>query len=136
MKRAFSLIEVVFTITILSIIITFISSNFSTLFTNVDITKYKLQVEQIRSSLKSKKTKELLSNKMLFTSLDNAAINKENEKLFSNILATPIISSKSSWIKSTKRVYTLNLNDNKVKFEYKNNSFMCINKNNLCKEFQ
>ncbi|RXJ96420.1 hypothetical protein CRV00_02030 [Malaciobacter molluscorum] len=136
MKRSFSLIEVIFTITILAIITTLISSNFSNLFTNVDINKYKFQIEQIRSSIKTMKTKTLLINKTSFDNLDDAKIDKENEKLFSSILKTPIISSKNSWMKSNDKIYILNLNNNKVKFEYKNNSFMCISKNNLCKEFR
>ncbi|RXJ88134.1 type II secretion system protein [Arcobacter sp. CECT 8985] len=136
MKRAFSLIEVIFSICLLAIIITLINRNFSNIFNTVDSKKYKIQINQIKSGIKNVNSKRVLSNTKFLTQLDKATINKAGEKLFSNVLKNAIISSNNSWMKYNKNSYSLKLNNSKVNFKYKNNTFMCISKNEICKEFQ
>lgn len=133
MKKAFSLFEAIIIISILALIFAFISYNYT--FSSKSLSQAKIQVALIRASLNEKITKELLKNKVL-TTLDKAQINKENEKLFEYILDTAIISSYKSWIKLSKNIYLLTYSDKKVRFEYKNNHFICLEKNEICKELE
>ncbi len=131
MKEAFSLFEVIIVISILALL--FVAYNFT--FSLKSSNQAKIQVALIRASLNEKITKNLLQNKVLI-SLDKAKINKENEKLFEYILDTAIISSYKNWIKLSKNIYLLTYSDKKVRFEYKNNHFICLEKNNICKELE
>ncbi len=131
MKEAFSLFEVIIVISILALL--FVAYNFT--FSLKSSKQAKIQVALIRASLNEKITKNLLQNKVLI-SLDKAKINKENEKLFEYILDTAIISSYKNWIKLSKNIYLLTYSDKKVRFEYKNNHFICLEKNNICKELE
>lgn len=133
MKKAFSLFEAIIIISILALIFAFISYNYT--FSSKSLSQAKIQVALIRASLNEKITKELLKNKVL-TTLDKAQINKENEKLFEYILDTAIISSYKNWIKLSNNIYLLTYSDKKVRFEYKNNHFICLEKNEICKELE
>ncbi|AXH14835.1 type II secretion system protein [Malaciobacter mytili] len=133
MKKAFSLFEAIIVISILAFVFAFILYNYT--FSSKSLTQAKIEVALIRASLNEKITKNLLQNKVL-TTIDNAQINKENEKLFKYILNEAILSSQKGWIKLSNTSYLLNYDNKKVKFEYKNNHFICLEKNNICKELE
>ncbi len=133
MKKSFSLFEAIITISILALILTFIFYNYS--FSSKNITEAKIEIALIRASLNETVTKNILQGKRLIN-LDNAQINKENEKLFEYILNEAILSSQKGWIKLSNNIYLLTYDNKKAKFEYRNNHFICLEKNNICKELE
>lgn len=136
MKKAFTLLEVIFVITILALLISFFFKNHQNILSFVNYNEHRFEVNEIRSSIKLKNAKKSLKSFDKLNSLDEAIPNKINEKLFSKVLNEPIISSKTNWMKISSNIYTLNIKGEIIKFEYKNRAFNCISKNELCKEFE
>lgn len=143
LKKSFSLLEIVFTIFIISIITTFfvIKSQNSLEFSKK--VKIKSDIALIKDSINKKFAKTILldSNKQII--LDNALINKENEKLFSNIIEKPFFSTDnyikelSKWIKLSDDRYAVYIDKNsRLEFMFKDNRFECKNEIKICKEYE
>lgn len=147
--RAFSLIEVIFVIVVLSIISYFAIGKFGNV-VNLSIkTKISSDIAMIRLSLANEKQNLLLSNeRKTIDTLDNAPINKQGELLFGGnnnikLLNYPIISSSQEsakggdWVKISTNKYLAFLDINSsVEFIFDNitNRFDCNNTDILCKE--
>ncbi|WP_404316929.1 type II secretion system protein [Malaciobacter canalis] len=136
MKRAFSLLELIFVITTLALLISFFTYKYEYILSFVNFKEYKFQIAQIRSAIKEKSAIKSLNNFEKLDSLDNSAINKENSKLFTKILDEEIISSKDSWMKIDENIYALKLKGEKIKFQYINTQFKCLNNSKICKELE
>lgn len=143
MKKAFSLLELIIVIVLISILIVFVvqKSDDSINFTNK--TKIKSEITLIRNAITKQKTSNILLNKSQINSLDNANLEEENSLLFKTILDFPLISTTSSkkelakWIKSSKNEYKIFIDDTKsLEFKFENNSFICKSSVSLCKEFE
>jgi len=143
MKKAFSLLEIIIVILIISIVSTFliIKTSSSIEFTNK--TSVKADIAQIRSSISKENSKNTLSGDDYISKLDDANINEEKSLLFSNILDKPLISTNSlkkeigKWIKSSFTKYKIYItNEQYLEFEFTNNSFKCLSSIELCKDFE
>lgn len=136
MKRAFSLLELIFVITTLALLISFFTYKYEYLLSFVNSKDQKFQIAQIRSAIKEKTAIKSLNNFEKLDSLDDCAINKENSKLFTKVLDEGILSSKDSWMKVDDNIYTLKLKGEKIKFQYINTEFKCFNNSKICKELE
>ena len=136
-KKAFSLIEIIFVLLIMSIIITLAVSKFDTTLNRTNINKIKSDIVQIRAGINLYKNKLILQNeKTSFDTLDD-----NNEMLFNKILQNPILASKKNSIKSWSKisntrykVYIDNTNFIIFTFDTQKYTFDCDSTNTLCKE--
>ncbi len=143
MKKAFSFLEIIIVVLIISIISTFliIKTSASLEFTNK--TSVKAEIAQIRSSILNVNSKNVLLSNTSISKLDDANIEEEKSLLFSSILDKPLISTNSlkkdigKWIKTFSNKYKIYItNEQYLEFEFTNNSFNCISSIELCKDFE
>lgn len=138
LKKAFSLLELVFVIIIISILtgiaLPYLNQNKE----EAKLLKLKMDYEMLNSALSLMRNEADLKNLSYINELDKAQILKENESLFYcqncsfSLLSSPIYSSKTGWIKSGINQYRFFLNPQKsVEFIYENGLLKCT-KN--CKE--
>jgi prepilin-type N-terminal cleavage/methylation domain-containing protein len=105
MKKAFSFLEIIIVILIISIISTFLIIKTSSSLDFVNKTNINADIAQIRSSISKENSKNVLLNDTSISKLDDANIEEEKSLLFSNILDKPLISTNSlkkeigKWIK-------------------------------------
>lgn len=143
MKKAFSLIEIILVIVIISIISSYFLSKGKDSIEYTNRTKIKSDISLIRSSIQKQKASKVLLNQDSIIKLDDEAINEENSSLFSNILETPFLSTTTlkkeigKWIKISSNEYEIYLNSSQsLKFKYENSLFNCEEEISLCKEFE
>ncbi len=134
MRKSFSLLEIIFTITIIATITTIAIPK---LFFNINtatLTKLKFDVALIRNGINSYKDKQIISN----TSNQLNSLDINNNTLFDKILKIPIISNKNKsggWSKISLNNYKAWINsDEYVEFIYNQNdlSFNCNLNTNYC----
>ena len=136
-KKAFSLIEIVFTIAIISIILVIAVPKMNDTLQSANITKIKSDVLLIREAINNYKNKMILQGQThCLPTLDD-----NNEYLFCTILENPIKASNEqkigAWSKLSFDTYKVYLdNQNSVEFVYDNDdySFECDSDNLLCQE--
>ncbi|MFA7083476.1 MAG: prepilin-type N-terminal cleavage/methylation domain-containing protein [Arcobacteraceae bacterium] len=149
MKKAFSLLEIIFVISIIAIIASFALKNNLGLLEKANITKIQAQVALIRSGINSIKNQRLKLGLLTYPkTLDSALTNVSNELLFAGtqqekLLDYPLIATTTSEkhigafakISSTKYHVFLDKN-NYVEFTYKakEGTFTCNYEDELCKE--
>lgn len=143
MKKAFSFLEIIIVILIISIISTFLIIKTSSSLEFVNKTNINADIAQIRSSISKENSKNVLLNDTSILKLDDANIEEEKSLLFSNILDKPLISTNSlkkeigKWIKTSSNKYKIYItNEEYLEFEFTNNSFNCISSIELCKDFE
>jgi prepilin-type N-terminal cleavage/methylation domain-containing protein len=143
MKKAFSFLEIIIVILIISIISTFLIIKTSSSLDFVNKTNINADIAQIRSSISKENSKNVLLNDTSISKLDDANIEEEKSLLFSNILDKPLISTNSlkkeigKWIKTSSNKYKIYItNEEYLEFEFTNNSFNCISSIELCKDFE
>ncbi|TLP40507.1 prepilin-type N-terminal cleavage/methylation domain-containing protein [Arcobacter arenosus] len=143
MKKAFSFLEIIIVILIISIISTFLIIKTSSSLDFVNKTNINADIAQIRSSISKENSKNVLLNDTSILKLDDANIEEEKSLLFSNILDKPLISTNSlkkeigKWIKTSSNKYKIYItNEEYLEFEFTNNSFNCISSIELCKDFE
>lgn len=143
MSKAFSLLEIIFVLLIISIILSFFMGKFDDSLKSAYKTSVKAEISLIRNSINKINSKKILLNKNILTKLDEALVEKEKTLLFENILQMPLLSTNSikkdlgKWIKTSSTKYKIYFTSNKyLEFEYKNNTFVCLSEINLCKEFE
>ncbi|MBK2001216.1 prepilin-type N-terminal cleavage/methylation domain-containing protein [Campylobacter sp. 2018MI35] len=145
MKKAFTLLELVFVVLILGILIG-ISLNFSG--KNKDeakILKLKIDYEMLSSALSLMRTQAELKEIAFIANLDQAKFNTSREKLFYcvdqngySLLDSPIYSDFNSWMKIAINQYRFFLNSKEyIDFIYHPNDGIleCIN-SKYCKDLQ
>ena len=134
---AFSLIEIIFTIAIISIIAMVAVPKLRNTLSSANIVKIKSDITIIRNGLKEYKNKMILSNNS--ESLDS--LETTQTLLFDKILTYPIIASNTnkstSWNKISNEKYTVWIDSTvNVEFIYDktNYTFDCDIDDNYCKE--
>ncbi|WP_419677571.1 hypothetical protein ACN2EN_07690 [Aliarcobacter lanthieri] len=135
--------EIIITIVILAIFLSFILPKISTYLEKNDIIKLKSDIILIKNGLQKEKTKRVLTQENNYiNSLDNAKINKNNEELFSNILTLPIKSTTTKdkengfWAKVSNNKYIFFTSTKTYEFSLENSDFICISKEIDCKELE
>lgn len=144
MQKAFSLLELIIVVLVISIILTFALSKYNTIFDNSNLTKLKSEYILIQNGISNLKTKNvLLSDLSVINSLDDANELQKNEKLFSKVIDFSVISTNSSdkekgkWLKKSSSEYEFFLNKNKnILFKLKDSSFDCISPLDICEELR
>ncbi len=150
MKKSFTLLEIIFVLTLLSII-SFIA--FPKLFLNVTNSSYvkiKSDIALIRSAIINNRDENIINGKGedFIEFLDTASLNKKNEKLFigvddSTLLKYAIISTNSEekeiskWNKITSNHYDIYVSSyESISFTYDNKkgTFTCDETLDSCKE--
>lgn len=142
--KAFSLLELIIVIFIITMILYFIIPKFQNIFYKSHLTQLKSNVAMIRSNISSLKNKEILYLKDLeIKDLDKATADKKNEKLFTKIIDFDIISTDTQtqelgkWIKLSTSSYEYVLTSEKsVLFAITNDTFLCKSKIEICKEVE
>lgn len=126
MKKAFTLIELVFVIVILGILATVAIPKLIVTRDDAEIAKAKSQIAAVRSGIQLKRNEMILSGTQGYpTNLEDGAC------CFGGILSTRIEERKDDnsygWKKDTDGTYTINTNKEQVKFTYSDSdgSFKC-----------
>lgn len=126
MKKAFTLIELVFVIVILGVLATVAIPKLIVTRDDAEIAKAKSQIAAVRSGIQLKRNEMILSGTQGYpTSLEDGAC------CFGGILSTKIEQRKDDnsygWKKETDGSYTINTNKEQVKFTYSDSdgSFKC-----------
>lgn len=126
MKKAFTLIELVFVIVILGILATVAIPKLIVTRDDAEIAKAKSQIAAVRSGIQLKRNEMILSGTQGYpTSLEDGTC------CFGGILSTKIEQRKDDnsygWQKETDGSYTINTNKEQVKFTYSDSdgSFKC-----------
>jgi len=151
MKKAFSLLETIFVIALISIISVIAIPKLFFNVTTASYSKIKSDVALIRNAIIENRNKNIISGKgeAFIHTLDEAKNDIAYEKLFVGeennlLLQYPIISTSSKnkesgkWIKMTKSTYLVYIDDkNSIEFTYDSNSgtFDCDFEKELCKDF-
>ncbi|WP_146951611.1 hypothetical protein [Aliarcobacter vitoriensis] len=135
--------EIVITIVIVAILLSFILPKMSVYLEKNDILKLKSDIVLIKNALQKEKTKRVLAQENSYiNSLDSAKIDIKNEDLFSNILKMPIISTstkdkeKGSWAKVSNSKYIFFTSSKTYEFYLDNGDFICSSKEIDCKELE
>lgn len=126
MKKAFTLIELVFVIVILGILATVAIPKLIVTRDDAEIAKAKSQIAAVRSGIQLKRNEMILSGTQGYpTNLEDGTC------CFGGILSTRIEERKDDnsygWKKDTDGTYTINTNKEQVKFTYSasDGSFKC-----------
>lgn len=126
MKKAFTLIELVFVIVILGILATVAIPKLIVTRDDAEIAKAKSQIAAVRSGIQLKRNEMILSGTQGYpTSLE------DGDCCFGGILSTKIEKRKDDnsygWDKKADGTYTINTNKEQVEFKYDNSdgSFKC-----------
>jgi general secretion pathway protein G len=136
-KKAFSLLEIIFVLIVMSVITTLAVSKFDTAFTNTNVTKIKSDILQIRAGINSYKSKMILKD----SDDDLEQLDDNDIMLFNKILENPILSSNEpivkAWTKLSNSKYKVYVtNHSFLEFHYDNETYIfdCDISNELCKE--
>lgn len=143
MKKAFSLLEIIFVVVIIAIISSFIiTKSNNTIDTSIKI-KIKSEIALIRNQITKQITKNILLKSDSIFTLDSEGFNENKSKLFANILDFPLISTNTNikepgkWIKISDYKYQIFLNNNdSLEFAFEDNSFVCKSEVLLCSEYE
>ena len=144
MKKAFSMLEIIFVIIILGILTTIALPKFAMTTNDAHIVKAKSTINNIRSAIIIIKSEGIFIGTNTFPNkLDNlqALISNDNDKLFDTngskiILQNPILSSTNNggWSKIDNNIYRFTLDNQNTDFIYNplSGEFICDISNNLC----
>ena len=142
MKKAFSMIELVFVIVIIGILATIAIPRLWVTRDDALITKARTQVSSIRSSIINAYSKNIMSGINKCPELEAG----DDKYVFENILKPYPIKADEGDIRwhlesnsSTETNYTVTINDNTTTFVYEKNTskncpFSCDDSNSLCKD--
>lgn len=136
--------EIIIAIVLLAIITSFAIPKFNTITYNSNLSILKSELSLVQNALIEQKSKNiLLSNSDEITNLDDAAINKKDEKLFTNIINFSIISTDSNerkvgkWVKISQNSYEYFLLASKtISFSLEDEKIICKSVEEICKEIE
>ena len=136
--------EIIIAIVLLAIITSFAIPKFNTITYNSNLSILKSELSLVQNALTQQKNKNiLLSNSDKITSLDDAAINKKDEKLFTNIVDFSIISTDlnerktAKWVKISQKSYEFFLSSSKtISFSLEDEKIICKSDEEICKEIE
>jgi prepilin-type N-terminal cleavage/methylation domain-containing protein len=136
-KQAFSLIEIIFTLAIVSIILMVAVPKFQDTLNATNLNQIKTTIILIREGILRESNRLILKNDA--SKLDSLDI--DNSNLFSKVLRVPIISSDkhkiNSWSKVATNSYAVYINDTQkviFTFDPTKQSFDCDYDEDNCKE--
>lgn len=136
-KKAFSLIEIIFTIAIISIILIVALPKLNNTLQSANTSKIKSDILLIREAVYNYNNKMILKG----TTTVLETLEDDDEYLFNTILQNPIKASTKqnigSWSKVSKTTYKVYIeNGNSVEFVYDSNNctFACDEENQFCQE--
>ena len=144
MHKAFSLLELLIVIAIISIVLTFAIPKFINITSSSKITELKSNLAIIRNGINKFKTNQiLLAESPSINSLDSALVDKKNEPLFTKVIDFSLISTTSNinkigkWIKISlsSNEYLLS-SSKKVLFVLEDSNFKCKSSFEICKEIE
>lgn len=140
-KKAFSTLEIVIFIVIISIVLSFAIPKFRVLLDKSDLSKLKSDIALINNGIQKEKSKNILIQKYgNINKLDGAKIDVKNEKLFEYILDFPIISTSTNeskngyWTKISDDKYIFFTRKNMYEFLLKDGQFLCVSSEKLCED--
>lgn len=140
-KKAFSTLEIVIFIVVISTILSFLLPKLNTFLENSDLVKLKSDIALINNGIQKDKSKNILIQKYgNINKLDGAKIDVKNEKLFEHILDFPIISTSTNeskngyWAKVSDDKYIFFTRKNMYEFLLKDGQFLCVSSEEICKE--
>ncbi len=142
--KSFSLIEIIVVILLIAIITSFAIPKFTNMNYNANISTLKSQISLIQNGIVKNKNKNiLLSNNQEITTLADATLNSNGEKLFSKIIDFSIISTNNTkkesgmWAKISNNSYDFYLSSDKnISFSFDDGKFLCKSSVELCKEIE
>ena len=142
MKKAFSILEIIIVIVIVSITLSFAVTKFDLIKQNTNLTKLKADIALIQNGITTLKKQRVLQNNYDdIDSLDEALSSTKDEKLFSKILQYPlkstnaVLKEKGFWFKKSSKEYVFVLNSSdEVLFKLENSVFSCIKPKKVCEE--
>ena len=131
-------------IVLIAIITSFAIPKFTNLNYNKNITTLKSQIALIQNAITNQKSKNiLLSNNQEISSLDDVTQNSSGEKLFTNVIDFPIISTNTTkkesgmWAKISNNSYTFYLlADKEILFSFEDEKIICKSSVELCSEIE
>ena len=137
MKKAFSLIEIIFVIAVIAIILVVAVPKMNDTLENANANKIKSDILLIREAINNYKNKMILKS----STNDLETLEDNDKELFNKILEKPIKASFKqtigSWSKISSTTYKVYIEDgNSVEFMYDNDdySFECDEDNLFCQE--
>ena len=140
-KKAFSTLEIVIFIVVISTILSFLLPKLNTFLENSDLVKLKSDIALINNGIQKEKSKNILIQKYgNINKLDGSKIDVKNEKLFEYILDFPIISTSTNesknghWAKVSDDKYIFFTRKNQYEFLLKDGQFLCVSSEEICKE--
>ncbi|WP_320033617.1 type II secretion system protein [Halarcobacter sp.] len=143
MRKAFSLIELILVLVVISILSVFVLSKFDDSSKFANKTKIKSEIALIRNGISKLISSNTLLNKDENIYLDEESINQEGSLLFKNIIDSPLLSTSKDkkelgkWIKTSSNRYVIYIsNDEYLEFVLENNSFVCKSDKELCVSYE
>ncbi|XOB63468.1 type II secretion system protein [Campylobacterota bacterium DY0563] len=143
MRKAFSLIELILVLVVISILYVFVLSKFDDSSKFANKTKIKSEIALIRNGISKLISSNTLLNKDENIYLDEESINQEGSLLFKNIIDSPLLSTSKDkkelgkWIKTSSNRYVIYIsNDEYLEFVLENNSFVCKSDKELCVSYE
>lgn len=140
MKKAFTLLELILIVLVISIILAFALPKFSSFFYYSSFNKLKIDFTIIQNALNDKINSNILLQKDEYIeNLDDAIENKIDEKLFTKIIEKSFLSTSFSlrendkWIKESNQKYIYILNNKEVEFLFSENKFLCKKPEEICR---
>lgn len=132
MRKAFSLIELVFVIAILGILSSIAVYKFSVGRDDSQIAKAKIEIANIRSGILFKKNQNLLKNESGDIYPDLEPDGSDGSLLFGEVLSVPIKAGK--WVKESQNTYIYTLKSGmwaKFRYDKTNGNFECVDSGNV-----
>lgn len=143
MKKAFSLIELIIVIVIVSAITSFLIGKYASSINSSAKATIKADIALINSSISKENSRRVLVGEEKINYLDNAVTNQEGLEIFNNILQSGLLSTSlekkelGKWIKTSSFNYKAYFTkDDFIEFKFQNDTFSCVSELNLCKEFE
>ncbi|NPA67789.1 MAG: prepilin-type N-terminal cleavage/methylation domain-containing protein [Chlorobi bacterium] len=139
MKKAFTLMEIIFVIVIIGILAGIAIPKLGGTVEQAGIVKIKSEIQAVRSGIHSKMSTSILADSASCPALEGS----DNGKLFDNVTdgIPPSDTSGVVWVKNDDTNYTVSYNGKSTDFIYNNTisakcSFKCDSSDDLCKEVQ
>ena len=139
-RSAFTMIELVFVIVVIGILASIAMPRLWVTRDDAIIAKGRSDVSTIRSSIATDRQKRMLEgNTTIRAQLDSAAVNTDNEALFSDMIQYPIYAKDAPghWKKTGANTYVYITGDGtNVTFTYNTatGAFDCTHTNNACRQ--
>lgn len=143
MKKAFSLLELIIVLVLISILASFFITKYTNLFESSAKATIKADIALINSAISKANSKKILLNEEKINFLDNALTNQKGIELFTNILQKGLLSSDDDkkelgkWIKISSNEYKAYFTKNVfIEFKFEDNKFLCQSSLEVCLEFE